>query len=133
MTTESFKNRGLPSLSVSSSFNRVINLLRRLFLISLLAGLVSLSGTSTTAMAAPAVLATPETALQVVESPAQTDRILALVACLPKRLSQSSFKQAWSEMGNDQVERILHLTDNPKLSEAETELKDCLNRKGFKK
>ncbi|NJL20457.1 MAG: hypothetical protein HC895_05995 [Leptolyngbyaceae cyanobacterium SM1_3_5] len=84
-------------------------------------------------MAAPAVIATPETALQVVESPAQSDRLLALADCLPKRLSQPNLKQAWSEMGNDQFERILHLTDNPKLSEAETELKDCLNRKGFKK
>ncbi|NJN60069.1 MAG: hypothetical protein HC879_22620 [Leptolyngbyaceae cyanobacterium SL_5_9] len=55
----------------------------------------------------------------------------ALITCLPKQLSQPDLKRTLSEMGNDQIERILSLKSNPKLSQAETELKDCLSLKGF--
>ncbi|MDX2230343.1 MAG: hypothetical protein NW220_11945 [Leptolyngbyaceae cyanobacterium bins.349] len=75
----------------------------------------------------------PETiASQLVDPTAnESDRIAALIACLPKQLSQPSFKQAWSEMKNDQLERAFNLKANPKLSEAETELARCMSNKGF--
>jgi hypothetical protein len=60
----------------------------------------------------------------------EDDRLKALVGCLPKQLSEPSLKRALSEMGNDQIERAFNLKVNPKLSEAETKLQNCLSRKG---
>lgn len=81
----------------------------------------------------PALAALPaELELQPVNSgSSEGERLTALIACLPKQLSQPSFKRALSEMGDDQLERAFNLKASPKLSQAEIELKGCLNRKGF--
>ncbi len=116
------------------SFHQFLSLLRRTVLTSFLVGLISLSGLFLDpALAVPtAADAMPQgTALQDVNSTAKSDRTSAVLACLPKQLSQPDLKRTLSEMGNDQLERIFNLKTNPKLSQAETELKDCLNRKGF--
>lgn len=76
-----------------------------------------------------ALPATPTAAAQ--KAAAESDRMAALVACLPKQLGQPDLKRTMSEMGNDQIERMLNLKADPKLSQAETELKACMNRKGF--
>ena len=74
-------------------------------------------------------LSAPTAASQ--KAAAESDRMAALVACLPKQLGQPDLKRTLSEMGNDQLERMLNLKPDPKLSQAETELKTCMNRKGF--
>lgn len=56
------------------------------------------------------------------------DRINDLIACLPRQLSQPNLKHALSEMGNDQLERAFNLKVNPKLSQTEIDLTNCLNR-----
>ena len=97
-------------------------------------GLISLSGLFLDpALAVPTVAAVmPEgIALQDANSTAKSDRTSAVLACFPKQLSQPNLKRTLSEMGNDQLERIFNLKANPKLSQAEIEFKDCLNRKGF--
>jgi len=136
MITESTLNHCQRSGSalLKPSLNQFLSLLRRTVLTSFLIGLISLSGLFLDpAIAVPtAGAAMPEgTALQDANSTAKSDRTSAVLACLPKQLSQPDLKRTLSEMGNDQLERIFNLTDNPKLSQAETELKDCLNRKGF--
>ncbi len=105
------------------SFNQFLNLLRRTILTGFLAGLIWLPGLSfNSALAMPNPLA-------LIATPAKGDeRLSALITCLPKQLSQPSFKRAWDEMGNDQLQRAFNLKTNPKLSQAEIELKDCLNR-----
>jgi len=136
MTTESTINhcQRSGSAQLSASFNQFLSLLRRTLLMSFLMGLISLSGLfldPALAMPTAAAMMPEGTALQTVDSTAKSDRTSAVLACLPKQLSQPDLKRTLSEMGNDQLERIFNLTDNPKLSQAETELKDCLNRKGF--
>lgn len=107
------------------TFNQFLNLLRRTLLIGLVAGLIWLPGlTFNSALAMPNPLAT-------ITTPAKYEHLSALISCLPKQLSQPSFKRAWDEMGNDQLERAFNLKTNPKLSQAEIELKNCLNRQGF--
>ncbi len=129
MTTRpNVENRGLTEfVSLTQSFDR---LLHHTLLISLLllAGLLGLS--TNPVLAAPAAMS-DRIASQVVKPAAESDRTTAFLACLPEELSRPSLKRAISEMGNDQIERILSLKANPKLSQAETELKECLNRKGF--
>lgn len=64
-------------------------------------------------------------------------RIQAVASCLPEQLTIQNqdpgnrISRAFSEMKNDQLERILDITDNPKLSDAEIEFKNCLQQKGF--
>ncbi len=64
-------------------------------------------------------------------------RIQAIASCLPAKLTiqeqdaGSRIANALSEMKNDQLERILDITDNPKLSDSEIEFKTCLQQKGF--
>jgi len=107
------------------TFNEFLNLLRRTLLIGLVAGLTWLPGlTFNSALAMP-------NALGAIATPAKDQHLSALISCLPKQLSQPSFKRAWDEMGNDQLERVFNLKTNPKLSQAEIELKNCLNRQGF--
>ncbi|WP_193200762.1 hypothetical protein [Nostoc sp. MG11] len=108
------------------SFNQFLNLLRRTLLTGLLAGLIWLPGLPfNSAIAMPNSLASTAT-------PAKGDeRLIALISCLPKQLSQPSFKRAWDEMGNDQLERAFNLKTNPKLSQAEIELNNCMKRQGF--
>lgn len=131
IASSSIKNRGLLSIASNPSGNRMLNLLRRTFLTTLLIGLIWLPGLSFgSAFAMPNVMTTPvEVALQPAKV-ASTDnaRLNALIVCLPKQLSQASLKRAWSEMGDDQLERAFNLKSNPKLSEAEIELKNCMSR-----
>jgi hypothetical protein len=81
------------------------------------------------ALALPLKSATVSEAMtpQVVNDAPEDDRTSALVACLPTVLSQPSLKRALSEMGNDQLERVLNLKAAPKLSEAEVALENCLS------
>ncbi len=110
-----------------------LNVLRKALLISLLIGLIWLPGFFDAALAIPDLAALPAaTKLQPVGSTSlEGERLTALIGCLPKQLSQPSFKRALSEMGDDQLERAFNLKANPKLSLAELELKGCMNRKGF--
>jgi hypothetical protein len=134
-TASSIKNRGLLSFVVFSPFfDRFLSLLGRTILASLLISLILLPGLSINpAIAVPMVAAAmPEAnASEIVDSAAKGERISAFIACLPKQLSQPSLERAWEEMGDDQLERIFNFKSNPKLSQAEIELKSCLNRKGF--
>jgi hypothetical protein len=124
----SIKNHGLLGLAVfSPSCNRLLNVLCRTLFATLLISLIGLPGLSSSALAVPEGRASQLADASI----AQGDRMSALIDCLPKQLSQPSLKRAWSEMGNDQLERAFQLKANPKLSQAETELASCLNRKGF--
>ncbi|NJK99751.1 MAG: hypothetical protein HC838_13595 [Spirulinaceae cyanobacterium RM2_2_10] len=71
------------------------------------------------------------------ERVADSDRLQAVIDCLPAELAIKSdqtrrerLDQALAEMGNDQLERVLALTDTPQLSEAETKLRACLQAHG---
>jgi hypothetical protein len=109
------------------SLNQFLNLLRRTLLTGLLTGLIWLPG-----LPSYSALAMPNPLASIVATSAKGDeRLSALISCLPKQLSQPSLKRAWDEMGNDQLERAFHLKTNPKLSQAEIELKNCLNQQGF--
>lgn len=125
-TRSSIKHRGLLGFTFFSPFlDRFLSLLRRSLFAGLLVGLIWLPGLSSSALAAP-----EKSASQPVNS-VEGDRISALLTCIPLQLSQPSFKRAWSEMGNDQLQRVFHLTTTPKLSQAETELASCLSREEF--
>ncbi len=119
----------------SHGSNQLLNLLYRTLLMSFLTSLIWLPGlflTPALAMPNAAVAASGETASQAVDSTTARDaRMLAFIDCLPKQLSKPNFNRSMGEMGNDQLERILFLKSNPKLSQAEVELKSCLNSKGF--
>jgi hypothetical protein len=134
-TRSSIKNRGLLNFGVfSPSFDGFVSLLGRTLFASLLISLIWLPGLSINPALAVPIVATamPEGSLeQIVDSTAKSARLSAFIACLPKELSQPSLKRALDEMGDDQLERIFNLKSNPKLSQAEIELKSCLNRKGF--
>ncbi len=134
-TSSTINNRSLlDPVASSPSLSCILRLLRRTLLTGLLIGFIWLPGLSSgQAFAAANVTVMPaEMASKIVNSAAtEGDRMSALVACLPKQLSQPSLKRAWSEMGNDQLERLLNLKASPKLSQAEIELKSCMNRKGF--
>jgi len=73
----------------------------------------------------------------VVPTIANSKRIKAIASCLPKQLTIQNkdvgnrVARAFSEMNNDQLERIFDVTDTPKLSNAEVEFKTCLQQKGF--
>lgn len=114
-------------INLSPSLNQLLNLLRRTLITGLLVSLIWLPGIFLNpAFAAP--VAIEKMAMRIAESPAESDRMSALIACLPKQLSQPNLKRALSEMGNDQIERALNLKDNPKLSQAETDFASCLSR-----
>ncbi len=132
--------------SMIKTYNRLDSVLRNFFpkgffsslgrtvLTSFLIGLIWLVGL----LPNPALAASNNSAAklgkkgsQVTELADKSDRLDALVACLPKRLSEPNLDRALDEMGNDQLERVFNRTDKPKLSKAETELKDCLIRHGF--
>jgi hypothetical protein len=134
MTIKSgIKNDSLSSFVVPSRFYiRVLRVLKQTLLTSLLIGFVWLPGLplhsalamSNGTVAMPTVL----TSQLAVSSSAESDRMSALITCLPKQLSQPNLKRALSEMGNDQLERAFNLKANPKLSQAEIDLANCLNR-----
>ncbi|MCY7272311.1 MAG: hypothetical protein LH702_00850 [Phormidesmis sp. CAN_BIN44] len=120
-----------PLVGISSSFNQLTDRLSRTFLTALLVGLFWLPGLFfNPALAMPLKAATVSEMMtpQVVNDSPEDDRTSALVACLPTVLSQPSLKRALSEMGNDQLERVLNLKAAPKQSEAEVALGNCLNR-----
>lgn len=136
MTTRStVKNRSLLSLACANpSVDWFFTWSGRTLLAILLIGLTWLPGLPiSSALAAPVVTVAEkiEGIVSQVVGSAEGDRMNALTTCLPKQLSQPNLKRALSEMGNDQIERILSLKADPKLSQAETELRDCLSRKGF--
>jgi hypothetical protein len=119
---------------LSYGLNRFLRLLHRTILISLLIGLVWLPGLSLSPVlaASNAAIAGSEDAPKAVGSTTARDaRMLAFIDCLPKQLSQANFSRSMGDMGNDQLERMFNLKSNPKLSEAEVELKSCLSSKGF--
>lgn len=134
-TRSSIKNRGLLNFGVfSPSFDRFLSLLSSTLRASLLISLIWLLGLSINpALAVPIVAAgIPEgSSAQIIDSVAKSNRLSAFIACLPKELSHPSLKRALDEMGDDQLERIFNLKSNPKLSQAEIELKSCLKSKGF--
>lgn len=137
-TTSNVKNHGLSSFVVSNpSCNQILSFLQRTFLTALLVSLIWFIGLPLgSAFATPnaAAVVPGEIASQIVDSVAtEGDRMSAFIACLPKQLGQPNFKRALDEMGNDQLERIFNIKANPKLSQAEAELKSCMNRKGFTK
>lgn len=109
------------------TFHQFLNLLRRTLLTGLLASLIWLPG-----LPFSSALAMPNSFVSVIATPVKGgERFDALISCLPKQLSQPNLKRAWGEMGNNQLERAFHLNTKPKLSQAETELRICLNRQGF--
>jgi hypothetical protein len=127
------KNYSLSSFVVSSQFrNQVLSVLKQTLLTSLLIGFIWLPGLPIKpALAMPEVAtAIPgEIASQLADSTAtEHDRTTALIACLPKELSHANLKRALDEMGNDQIERAFNLKNNPKLSQTEIDLANCLNR-----
>ncbi len=72
------------------------------------------------------------------ERRAESPRLQAVIDCLPAELSLGSdqtrrqrLDQALAEMGNDQLERVLALTEQPKLSAAETKFRACLQERGL--
>ena len=73
----------------------------------------------------------------VVPTIENSKRIQAIATCLPKQLTIQNkdvgnrVARAFSEMSNDQLERIFDVKDTPKLSDAEIEFKTCLQQKGF--
>jgi hypothetical protein len=136
MTIKSgIKNDSLSSFVAPSLFrNRVLSLLQQTLLTVLLIGLIWLPGLPLdSALATPGVVAAMPRARasQLVDSTSiDDDRMSALITCLPKQLSQPNLKRALSEMGNDQLERAFNLKADPKLSQAEIDLANCLNRQG---
>jgi hypothetical protein len=114
-------------------FDRFLSLLHRMLLMSFLTSLIWLPGLFLTpALALPNVAVSEKSASQAMSPNTSRDaRMLAFIDCLPKQLSEPNFNRSMGEMGNDQLERIFNLKYNPKLSEAEVELKSCLNSKGF--
>lgn len=125
------KNYSLSSFVVPSRFrNRVLSLLQQTLLTSLLIGFIWLSGlplNSALAMPSAATAMPREVASQWVDATSiKNDRMSALIACLPQQLSQPNLKRALSEMGNDQIERAFNLKANPKLSQTEIDLANCL-------
>jgi hypothetical protein len=137
MTTHSNLKRNslLTSIISSHFYTQAVNVLRRTFLISLLIGLIWLPGLPLKPALAlsSGVAALPgEIVLKPDDSSAtEGDRLSAFISCLPKQLSQPSFKRALSEMSDDQLERVFNLKANPKLSQAEIELTNCMHSKGF--
>lgn len=130
------KNYNLSSFVVPSlCHNRVLSLLKQTLLTNLLIGLIWLPGLPLNpALAMPGVVAAMprERASQLVDSTSvEGNRMSALITCLPKQLSQPNLKRALSEMGNDQLERAFNLKADPKLSQAEIDLANCLNRQGL--
>jgi hypothetical protein len=67
----------------------------------------------------------------------QGKRYQAVLNCFPKELglneqdTQRRIQRVLDEWGNDQFERALDLTDNPKLSDAEIKFERCLENKGY--
>jgi hypothetical protein len=134
-TRSSIENHGLSSFVVfNPSFKRFLSLISRVLFVSLLLNLIWLPGLFINpALAVPIIADAMPTriASQVIDSAAEGDRFNAVIACLPKQLSQPNLKRALTEMGNGQLERGLKLKGRYKLNPAEIELQSCMNQKGF--
>ena len=118
----------------SSSCQWVLRSLWQILLTSMLVVLTWVLGLSVNpAFAVPVAtsVATGDTSVPVSPATVESDRMSALLTCLPKQLSQPNLKRALDEMGNDQFERMFHLKAEPKLSQAEIDLKNCMSREGF--
>jgi hypothetical protein len=134
MTTSSnVKSYSLPGFfPFSSIFGRFPTWLRRTLSMSLLVSLIWLSVLPVHPAVAGAITVTSPSeriTMQAVDSTTEADRMTALITCLPKQLSQPNLKRALSEMGNDQLERAFNLKANPKLSQAEVDLANCLSHR----
>jgi hypothetical protein len=117
---------------VTHGLNRFLRLLHRTLLMSLLTSLIWLPGLFLTpALAMPSTVSEEVASQSVDPTTAGDSRLLAFIDCLPKQLSKANFNRSMGDMGNDQLERIFNLKPNPKLSQAEIELKSCLSSKGF--
>jgi hypothetical protein len=117
---------------VTHGLNRFLRLLHRTLLMSLLTSLIWLPGLFLTpALAMPSTVSEEVASQSVDPTTAGDSRLLAFIDCLPKQLSKANFNRSMGDMGNDQLERIFNLKSNPKLSQAEIELKSCLSSKGF--
>lgn len=128
-SNSSIKNSSLLSFVISSSFcNQILSLLRQTVLTSLLIGLIWLPGLP---LEPAFAMTNVNIASQMVDTATKGDRITALIACLPEELSHPSLKRALDEMSDDQLERAFNVKANPKLSQAEIELKSCMSRQGF--
>lgn len=120
------------SSTVSHGLNRFLHLLHRTLLMSLLTSLIWLPGLFLTpALAIPSTVSEEAASPSVGSTMARDSRMLAFIDCLPKQLSKANFNRSMGDMGNDQLERMFNLKPNPKLSQAEIELKSCLSSKGF--
>lgn len=128
----SMKNRNLSSFVVfSSSCQWVLRSRWQTVLSSVLVALTWIFGLSLNpAFAVPVTpsMAAENTGVSVSSAAVERDRMSALVTCLPKQLSQPNLKRALDEMGNDQFERVFHLKAEPKFSQAEIDLKNCMSR-----
>jgi len=132
MDTHSIVNQYTPSnfSRFGQVFDQPLNLLRRVLFTGLLVSLIwllELSSQSVLAMPISAAMPASITS-QVFTSAVEGDRMVALITCLPKQLSRPSLKRSLNEMGNDQLERAFNLKAKPKLSQAEIDLANCLNR-----
>ena len=110
-------------------FGQIPSLIRQTLLTGILVGLIWLPGfliSPAFAVASGAVLPVNVAPQAVSSTATEGDRIAAVAACLPKKLSQPSLKRALNEMGNDQLERVFNLKVNPRLSQAELDLANCL-------
>jgi hypothetical protein len=110
------KNYALSSFIIPNLFfNRVLSLLKRSLLTSLLIGLIWLS------------------VLPLNSALAMPDAVTAIPKEIASKLDDSTATEndRMREMGNDQFERIFNLKANPKLSQAETDLANCLSRQGL--
>jgi hypothetical protein len=117
---------------VTHGLNRFLRLLHRTLLMSLLTSLIWLPGLFLTpALAMPSTVSEEAASQSVDPTTAGDSRLLAFIDCLPKQLSKANFNRSMGDMGNDQLERMFNLKPNPKLSQAEIELKSCLSSKGF--
>lgn len=130
------ENDSLSSFVIPILFrNRILNLLQRTLLTGLLISLIWLPGlplNPALAMSSVVTAVPREIASQLVDSTSvESSRMSALITCLPKQLSQPNLKRALSELGNDQLERAFNLKADPKLSQAEIDLANCLNRQGL--
>jgi hypothetical protein len=65
------------------------------------------------------------------------DRLQVIKDCLPQQLTIQNkdtvdrIVRAFDELGNEQLERMFNLTDNPDLNDAEVEFEKCLKRNGY--
>ncbi|MEM1368576.1 MAG: hypothetical protein AAGG02_11275 [Cyanobacteria bacterium P01_H01_bin.15] len=66
-----------------------------------------------------------------------TERLAAMLNCLPAQLTiqnqdiEDRVNRAWTELKNEQLERMLDLLDEPTLTDAEAQFEACLQAQGI--